>query len=115
MSDSSRNSSDEASDSSDFPGYEVELREGILGVTEAEPLDGVIQPWRFEPQGPGNVENDEAEPEGHDQDGTAVCKQHIRLCPLARINYALYTPAKIRISLLSVYPCSSNHVCPMYS
>ena len=48
-------------------------------------------------------------------DGTAVCKQHIRLCPLARIDYALYTPAKIRISLLSVYPCISNHVCPMYS
>ena len=28
-------------------------------------------------------------------DGTAVCKQHIRLCPLARIDYALYTPAKM--------------------
>ena len=68
MSDSSRNSSDEASDSSDFSRYEVELREGILGVTEAEPLDGVIQPWRFEPQGSDNVENDEAEPEGHEQD-----------------------------------------------
>ena len=30
-------------------------------MTEAEPFDGVIQPWRFEPQGPGNGVNDEDE------------------------------------------------------
>ena len=37
-------------------------------MTDAEPFDGAIHPWRFEPQGPSNVENDEDEPEGHDQD-----------------------------------------------
>ena len=68
MSDS-RTSSESESCDSDSSGYEVDLREDSLSAREVEPFDGSIQPWRFEPQGPEVLEqNDEHEEHDGDED-----------------------------------------------